>query len=75
MITVYNGGIAGVFRLEFAVARHRTSYPAPFLENQGPWTVVQVTVSKRLTFWHSSSTAYGVGKVADKLLMKSGLTD
>ena len=41
---------------------------APFPKLQGPWTVVQVTVSKRLTFWNRSLIYHGVGKVADKLL-------
>ena len=35
---------------------------------KGPWTAIQVTVSKRLTFWNRSLMYHGVGKVADKLL-------
>jgi hypothetical protein len=30
VIIVQNVGIAGVFRLELALCRHRTSHPAPF---------------------------------------------
>ena len=44
-------------------------HPAPFLKDQGPWTVDQVTVSKRLTFWNRSLMYHGVGKVVDKLLI------
>ena len=65
----------GVFRLELALGRHRTSHPAPTSKFRGSSFKAQETVSKRLTFWHTSLTAYGVGKVADKLLMKSRLTD
>ena len=44
-------------------------HPAPFLKDQGPSFEVQVTVSKRLTFWNGSLMYFGVGKVVDKLLI------
>ena len=37
---------------------------APFTKIQGPWTLIQVTVSKRLTFWNRSLCFHGVGKVS-----------
>ena len=43
MIILLNGGIAGVFRLELALAWHRTSHPAPV-----PSSEVQVSRFKSL---------------------------
>ena len=48
---------------------------APFSKFQGPWTVVQVTVFKRLTFWNRARIDHAVGKVAGKLSIKSAHTD
>ena len=43
----------------------RNRFPsAPFSKFQGPWTAIQVTVSKRLAFQNRSLLPYGVGKVA-----------
>ena len=41
---------------------------APLPKLQGPRTVVQVTVSKRLTFWNRSLCFHGVSKVSGILL-------
>ena len=37
--------------------------PAPISKKKGPWTAVQVTVSRRLTFWNRKLFSHGVGKV------------
>ena len=42
---------------------------------QGLRKVYQMTVSKRLTFWHRSLLCHDMGEVADKLLIKSRLVD
>ena len=45
------------------------AHPAPVLKDQGQSFEVQVTVSKRLTFWNRSLMYFGVGKVVDKFLI------
>ena len=46
-----------------ALALYKGNYipsPAPIFNIKGPWTKIQVTVSKRLTFWNRSLTSYGL---------------
>ena len=51
-----------------AFTKRCISLRAPLIEFQGAWTVDQVTVSKRLTFWDRSLIYHGVGKFEGILL-------
>ena len=65
-------GVCVVVRPQPSKLETRVRFPhaAPISQFQAPWTEVQVTVSKRLTFWNGSLFCHGVGKVSGILLQK-----